>query len=116
MRRLSSKQKARQKRIQRKRERRRSQTRRRPPRAVLSDPDFVEIREHYMAAVEPEMWVPPTRIPLIMPRVLSLEANYSETVSVVNDLRDLVLKRGQRVVLMFHRVEEVEPAASLLLT
>jgi hypothetical protein len=56
------------------------------------------------------------RVPLIVPRILSLEKNYAESMTLVADLRNLVLRKGLPVFLRFDNVEEIELAALLCLT
>jgi hypothetical protein len=63
---------------------------------------------------------PPTlgsaRVPLAVPRVLSLRDAYDDTVRLVNELRSVVLDRYMPVDLYFNQVEEIEPAAAMVLT
>jgi hypothetical protein len=57
-----------------------------------------------------------TRVPLAVPPVLSLRDTYEETIGLVNELRSLVLDRYLPVGLYFDNVQEIEPAAAMVLT
>ncbi|MCA1510248.1 hypothetical protein [Bradyrhizobium sp. NBAIM01] len=51
----------------------------------------------------------------MIPSVFSLRTNYEETVAVLATIRDLVLGRRIPVFLYFNQLQELEPAAALLL-
>lgn len=56
-----------------------------------------------------------TRLPILLPIKLSLRDNYDETVAAITELRQRVLIDRQPVTLYFDKVEELEPAATLML-
>ena len=55
------------------------------------------------------------RYPILLPEEISLRTNFTQTVEVVQMLREAVLVRGEPVMLYFDRVRQIEPAALLLL-
>ncbi|WP_342249354.1 ATP-binding protein [Sphingomonas sp. OTU376] len=55
------------------------------------------------------------RVPILLPKILSLRDNYAATVSAIAELRDAVLLRNTPAMLYFDHVQEIEPAATLLL-
>ncbi|MET1110189.1 MAG: hypothetical protein ABWX67_01535 [Allosphingosinicella sp.] len=56
------------------------------------------------------------RVPVLLPREISLRNNYLETIAAISALRDTVLLGNQPAMLYFDHVERLEPAATLLLT
>jgi hypothetical protein len=112
MRRLSEKQLQAQKRLQLKRERRRI---RRVSSKRRASAEFASLLHHYQAAL-PSNAPRRKRIPLIVPKVLSLKENYAETVGFINDIRTHALQEYRPVDLFFGDVEKLEPAALTVLT
>jgi anti-sigma regulatory factor (Ser/Thr protein kinase) len=56
------------------------------------------------------------RIPLMVPKILSLKDNYEETVKLISDVREYALEQYHPVDLFFNEVEYLEPAALTVLT
>lgn len=52
---------------------------------------------------------------LILPAQFSLSANYEPTASILEAIREVALRRGQRILLHFEHVTDIEPAAALAL-
>lgn len=56
------------------------------------------------------------RIPLIVPKILSLKDNYDETLKLIVDIRKYTLEGYHPVDLFFNEVQHLEPAALTVLT
>lgn len=56
------------------------------------------------------------RVPIMVPKVLSLRENYVETVKFINDIRHQALTEYRPVDLFFSDLESIEPAALTVLT
>lgn len=112
MRRLSSKQRIAWIRLSRRRERHR--VRRDGSRGARKAALLAAINAH--AGNRPS-WAPKrNRVPLKLPKILSLRDNYAETVQLITDIRHNVLQEYRPVDLFFNEVEHLEPAALTVLT
>ena len=78
--------------------------------------DFGAIRARYLRRVSVDLPLPTNRVPIQLPRQISLNQNFEETAVLLNEIRHLVLHERQPVFLIFDEVEYVEPAAALVLT
>lgn len=57
-----------------------------------------------------------SRVPIMVPKVLSLRENYAETVKFISDIRHQALTEYRPVDLFFSELESIEPAALTVLT
>lgn len=70
-------------------------------------------RAQHLGVKPPSFW---EREIIVLPSVFSLRDNYGPTVSAINAMRKAVLGQNRPVQLYFDHVEQIEPAAILLLT
>lgn len=112
MKRLGSKQQAKFNRVVNRR--RRAAARRLLPRSTRESRMLALIADH--RAILPFKPLNASRIPLMVPAILSLRNNYSETVALIRAIRTYALQQYLPVDLYFDNVEEIEADALTVLT
>lgn len=78
-------------------------------------PALTAYRRNFEAQFQVPLPEQRARVPIMIPRTLSLQENYEETVAVIEAIRDLVLDQRAPVFLYFDHLTLLEPAAALLL-
>lgn len=79
------------------------------------DAELKRVRLYFALSYKLPLSSDKDRVPLLVPKVLSLKTNFDETIALINDIRKIVFDLRHKVFLHFNELDEIEPAAALLL-